>query len=101
MRNNDTRSRKTTTFILESHELRAENFAPNQAIAEFDATILCYMQPSNTTKQQYADGLATESRKVTIVYDEGTLKMSLRKEFVHWFTIISATILCKFLQVIQ
>lgn len=46
-----------------------ESFATNQAIAEFDVTVLRYMKPSNTTPLQFADDLVAKSCKVADVHD--------------------------------
>lgn len=53
--------------------LSAVKVSTDQAEREFDATVLCYMQPSNVTIQQYADDPVVDLCWVPDLYDKGTL----------------------------
>lgn len=50
-----------------------KNNATDQAIAEYDATILRYVQLKNMTPQQFADDLIAKRYKVATVNDKSTL----------------------------
>lgn len=49
------------TYLLKNH-------ATDEALTEYEAAILRYMQPSNITLQQYADDLVAESCMVADTY---------------------------------
>lgn len=59
VRNYDTRSRKLHCPCPEVANYLLKKFPSDQAIAEADAAIFLYMQPSNTTPQQYPDDLVS------------------------------------------
>lgn len=73
VRNYDAKSCKRFPSYSEGIGYLFKKIATDQAIIEFDAAILWYMQPLNMTPQQYADGLVAKSFKVANIYDEGSL----------------------------
>lgn len=50
-----------------------KKYATDQAIAEIDAAIQCYVHLSNMTSQQYGYDVIDESFKVADAYDKSTL----------------------------
>lgn len=73
VRENDAKSRKLLGVYTEvfSHSLR--KWATDQATAEYDAVILCCMQPANKTFQQYGKDLVANSCNAADAYDEKNL----------------------------
>lgn len=52
---------------------RNSQFVTDRAIAELEAALLCFKQPSIMIPQQYVDELDAKSCKVDDVYDKGTI----------------------------
>lgn len=59
----------------------SKNYATNQATAEDDAVVLRYVQPSNMTRQQYANDLVARSCKAADVFNESTLNVVFIKAY--------------------
>lgn len=55
-----------------SHLLK--KYVTNQAIYEYDVTILLYVQPANMALQQIADNLIAKSNNVSLVQDKNMIK---------------------------
>lgn len=70
----DTRSGKSFRSYPEAVKFLLKKYVTDQAIVEYDAAILRYMQSSNVTRQQYPNDLIAKSCEVADVYDEATLK---------------------------
>lgn len=71
-RSEQQRSHKLLHSYPEAVDYHLKNYANDQAIAEYDASVLRYMQPASMTFQQYAGDLIAKSRKDADVYDEDT-----------------------------
>lgn len=68
VRNLDNRYRFRSYAEVVNYLLK--KFATEQAIPEFDAAIIWYMQPADMSSQQYADNLVAKLCEVADVYDE-------------------------------
>lgn len=60
LRNSDERSRKVLRFYSEVVNYLLKTFNTYQAIAEYEAAILHYMQPSDMTPKQFAASLGAK-----------------------------------------
>lgn len=56
-----------------------KKYDTDEAIAEYDAAILWYMQRTNMNPQQYADDLVSKLCKIADVYNEGILNDAVIK----------------------
>lgn len=73
VRNTDNRSRKRLRSYLKVVNYFLKKLVKDQAITEFNAAILRYMQQANMTPQRYTEDLVAKSCKVADVYNKGTL----------------------------
>lgn len=59
--NKDARSRKLLHSYLEVTNYLLKKFTAEQPLVDFDGKILCYMQPTNVTLQQYVYSLVLKN----------------------------------------